>query len=136
MGEVPKQSVPVPGIISCVFLILQDNTKVSFSTPIALPDRHQLECSPDCTVNDDDDDVENWRSNTLPLTQSSGYHSSGMSEEIISEAYLESDGTNISSSNNVASYTNELHHSTTNGMLNICWHLPVAVCSDSYNSHD
>ena len=128
---------------SCVFLILQDDTKVSFSTSTALPDCHQLECLPDCTINDDDNDdvhVENWRSKTLPLTQSSGYHSSGMSEDSISEAYLQSGKrlyvTNSSSSNNVASYTNELRCSTTNGMLNICWHLPVVVCSDSYNSHD
>ena len=121
-----------------MFLLLQDNTKVSFPTQIALPDCHH---SPDCTVNDDDnDDVENWRSKTVPVTQSSGYHSSGMSEESISEENLESGKglcvTYSSASNNVASYTNELHWSTTNGMLNICWHLQVVFCSDCYNSHD
>ena len=118
---------------SCVFLILQENTKFSFPTPVASqslspPDCHQLEHSPDCSDNDDDDDVENWRSKNVPLTQSSGYHSGGMSRESISEENLEPGKglyvTYSSASNDVASYTNEPHCSTTNGM---CWHLPVVV---------
>ena len=146
MGVVSKQSRDECSCsknhFSCVFLILQENTKFSFPTPVASqslspPDFHQLKRSPDCSDDDDDDDVENWRSKTVPLTQSSGYHSGGMSEESISEENLESGKglyvTYSSASNNVASY---VHCSTTNGMSNICWHLPVVVCSDCYNSHD